>query len=1004
MTKEVEILGDVNLLSVQPTKAIWQDDTVVIEALHGEAFKNVMQRHRQLNEGGACKNIVLEGRAGAGKSHFLGRVRRDVVHAGDFFIAVHLTQANAFWQAVALCYAMALDRPHSGVTQRQILLDALLGACGIREDTTLPLLAGEVDEAALPAVRSALAKRLGRTPEARTAADIALALILLNSEDGEHQDIAYSIFEGFEIENEARTRVGLKAGQFHPREVVRAIDRLAGACGKVFVVALDQLDGLIAIAHKALAEGDKSEINILANDLMDFSEITEHTIIILSCLRASWALIRDEAIQTAQYRFTDSVRLGDIPSPECGRDLIAQVLGREYARMGFTPPYPTWPVAREAFEDAPDYTPRGLIITVERHAKACAANGAVTELKRLADADTSAEPEPLPPEPDALDKRFAALKAAATVPAPADTALETILPPLLSSALTAFIGENAGAAQLSLDSIDETKPAVNARLRLALDAEREDEIHWSFRVIAQSHGRAQLSRLQAAVTASGLGRQRHLVIIRNTSWSTGAKTREVLGAVENRGGIVEPLAEEDFRTFKALHDLFNERPDGMGAWLRARRPASSTALLRRIELPAPRPDLPADHILIGRTPGEGRTITLALSELRRHAAVFAGSGSGKTVLLRRLIEACALEGVSSIVLDPNNDLARLGTVQDGPHPGWLPGDTDLARRYESEVETVVWTPRMSGGRPLSFAPLAGLSGIGEGDDFEVALDCAVDLLAPRARLSLATAKGQQGRAVLKQAVRAYVRRGEDSLRGFFRFLAALPEGVSELENAEKFAADIAETLKAESINDPMFGDVGEAMDPAALLTPSRDKRARVSVISFVGLPNLEQQQQFVSQLQLAVFSWIKKHPAGDRPLGGLFVMDEAQNFAPSGASTPSTATTLALASQARKYGLGLLFATQAPKGLHNRIPGNCATQIFGFLNASAQIAAANELAASRGGRVPEIAKLRPGQFYVASDGLAFQRIDTPFCLTHHPPSPLTQEEILGLAANGTLAA
>ena len=67
--------------------------------------------------------------------------------------------------------------------------------------------------------------------------------------------------------------------------------------------------------------------------------------------------------------------------------------------------------------------------------------------------------------------------------------------------------------------------------------------------------------------------------------------------------------------------------------------------------------------------------------------------------------------------------------------------------------------------------------------------------------------------------------------------------------------------------------------------------------------------------------------------GGLFVMDEAQTFAPSGAMTACTQSTLALASQARKYGLGLVFATQAPKGLHNRIPGNAATQFFGLLNA-----------------------------------------------------------------------
>jgi len=43
-----------------------------------------------------------------------------------------------------------------------------------------------------------------------------------------------------------------------------------------------------------------------------------------------------------------------------------------------------------------------------------------------------------------------------------------------------------------------------------------------------------------------------------------------------------------------------------------------------------------------------RVTTVELAALRKHTAIFAGSGSGKTVLIRRLIEECALRGVSLI--------------------------------------------------------------------------------------------------------------------------------------------------------------------------------------------------------------------------------------------------------------------------------------------------------------------------------------------------------------------
>ena len=389
---------------------------------------------------------------------------------------------------------------------------------------------------------------------------------------------------------------------------------------------------------------------------------------------------------------------------------------------------------------------------------------------------------------------------------------------------------------------------------------------------------------------------------------------------------------------------------------------------------------------------------MPLEDLRRHTVIFAGSGSGKTVLIRRLVEECALKGVSAVVLDPNNDLARLGLPWPEPPGGWRDGDAEKAETYLRDTDVVVWTPRLTTGRPLSFAPLAGLRDVAnDPDEFGVALDNAVASLVPRSGLPASGARLSQGRAVLKEALAAYVQRDGGDLTGFLGYLSALPEGVSRLASGERLAADIAQTLLAETVNDPMLGGTGQAVDPSVLLQPAGGRHARISVISLVGLPNDEQRQHFVNQLQMALFAWVKKHPAGDRPLGGLFVMDEAQTFAPSTGRTATTDSTLALASQARKYGLGLVFATQAPKGLHNRIPGNATTQFFGLLNAPTQIAAAQEMAAQKGGDARGIARLRAGEFFVGSDMVPFQRVRSPMCLSHHPPSPMTQEEILELA-------
>jgi hypothetical protein len=383
--------------------------------------------------------------------------------------------------------------------------------------------------------------------------------------------------------------------------------------------------------------------------------------------------------------------------------------------------------------------------------------------------------------------------------------------------------------------------------------------------------------------------------------------------------------------------------------------------------------------------------------LRKHTVAFAGSGSGKTVLLRRLIEECALHGVSSIVLDPNNDLARLGDAWPSPPTGWAAGDEAKAAAYLRSTEVVVWTPRRAKGRPLAFRPLPDFADVlDDADEFGDAVEAAVAGLLPRAQLT--GRKVKTGQAVLREALEHFARDGGTELTEFIDLLTDLPHGVSRLRSAHRLAADIAEALNAETVNDPLFGGTGEALDLGVLLTPADGYRARVSVISFVGLPAEEQRQSFVNQLQMALFAWIKRNPAGDRPLGGLLVMDEAQTYAPSGAATACTASTLALAAQARKYGLGLVFATQAPKGLHNRIPGNATSQFFGLLNAGAQISAATELAKAKGGRVDDIARLRSGHFYATSEGLGFEKLQIPMCLSHHPPSALTADEVVSRAA------
>ncbi|MGW5265951.1 helicase HerA domain-containing protein [Microbispora sp. NPDC004025] len=1176
--KERDALAALRFNYAKVADDVWRPLPFHVGTLHRASAQSILDGFIEAEESDDASpiGIVLQGQRGAGKTHLLGWVRQKVHEEDGYFFLVSLLDARSFWESVLLSMLDSLSRPIPGSgTQLKELLWRLCLLAEVPEDARqsvtgeTPLSRQDLD---------VLVRALRRYDRhvGGDAQDVARALVLRASSDLSAQDVGDAYLScAAEGEPGERAGWGFTTIAKSAQEIVRDLSRLVALTGPS-VIAVDQMDVLLAQSSISMT-GDTRDswqealmLDQIAGGLMALREVTRRTLTVLSCLPTTWTLIETKAIDTVQDRFRVTTPLDTIPDARTAVELVEKRFRAQYGAAGFTPPYPTWPVKPEAFEEAPEYTPRQLLIRIDKHVRSCLASGQITELERLTGSTpikVVPDPQPSKREPDfgELDRRFAELRERADVAEALDPITEdAVMPRLLSAGLSAWITEQGEDGRLfAQDPPPSTKPPLHARLRRTLDEATENEAHWCFRAISASHHIAALNRLKAASTAAGLDERipaRRLFVLRNQSWAKGPVTQEALTAFEQAGGRVLQIEEDDLRIFAALRDLLAENPPELQAWLVSRRPTSEVKLFaealsdaavprvsgaesekssraprslgrtRRIanpdrqllqwdavprltsrpatgapspvsgtapsqgpvpapspalddalspapdttpspasggtpepagpsvtipggtgtagpdlqvwpplpfseaspveappaEVPAaetpvdvpfaempmvevvvePRPYAPsradeattAPYLTIGAATSDNRPVRIPLETLRKHTAIFAGSGSGKTVLIRRFVEECALQGVSAIVLDANNDLARLGDRWPEPPAEWGEGDAAKADDYLANTDVVIWTPRKESGRPLSFQPLPDFASVADdADEFGEAVDAAVAALVPRAKLETRAAKAHLGRAVLREAVAHYGRRGGTGLGGLIALLDDLPDGVSSLEGAARLATEMAQHLRAETISDPLFAGTGTPVDPGVLLTPPEGKRARVSVISLTGMASDAQRQGFVNQLQMALFSWIKRHPAGDRPLGGLFVMDEAQTFAPSGTATVCTQSTLALAAQARKYGLGLVFATQAPKGLHNRITGNAATQFFGLLNAPAQITAARELARAKGGDVLDVSRLRSGQFYAAFEGGSFTKVRTPLCLSHHPSSPLTSEEVVARA-------
>ena len=415
MEPALEALRHVAFPTTTSGNDIWRDDVIHVDGIHSWAFRTVLEALDRVRDGVRVNNVVIQGRPGIGKSHFLGRIRHAVIEQGQIFVLFQPSTARQFWDSLALAYRDALHREVGAAgTQLRAVLHGLGDAIGLKRAEIEHLVAGTFDLTHLKDVRRSLQSHLGRRPGDQVALDVALALILTNSEDFGRQDLGDALLQGQEIEgNEARAH-SIRASRIPCREVVSAFDRLIGAAGCTTLVAVDQLDGLIALGRSLSGAEEQLLLDQVATGLMDLAEDVQHSLVVVSCLTDSWLLLRDQAVAPAHDRYPTDVQLRPIPSAEVGKALIAAYLRDAYARAGFTPAYPTWPVPSSAFADAPLFSPRSLINLVQNHCAHCRERGRVAELEQLTTEHPGPEPppngrrrgeDPQPPGPE-LDRRF----------------------------------------------------------------------------------------------------------------------------------------------------------------------------------------------------------------------------------------------------------------------------------------------------------------------------------------------------------------------------------------------------------------------------------------------------------------------------------------------------------------------------------------------------------------------------------------------------------------------
>lgn len=611
---------------------------------------------------------------------------------------------------------------------------------------------------------------------------------------------------------------------------------------------------------------------------------------------------------------------------------------------------------------------------------------------------------------------------------------------------------NIGGSEQYADN----KYPLHARLQYEAMDENVADRELFLRAFARPHHNAFLAALGSARTLSGVKPDlqcRRLVLVDLVKNRRGAKTQEELKKILASGGFRIVPTEKEVRQLTALARTAEAFPNEWEEWAAHSKPLEQSGFLgshlewllgkpaagagqQQTARPFP-PDKPtaefatparsnvnpekatalpagkaednanehpaaasrngADVSL--RIPVGGKLMSssvtgeasLALETFKQHIGIFAGSGSGKTVLMKRMIEEAALCGVPSVVVDCGNDLARLGQPWPEKPEGWTEEDQRKADRYFRQVDVKVWTPGASEGNPLSFRKIPDLSAYADNaDELQEAVTASMSALR-----GLIPMRDRAREGVVAHCLRWMAQNGGGDLHTLAQILGELPDDCEAHSinpaKAPTWALDMSSQLLGALSTNPQLG--AAATTDISTLLSGRDGKTRISVINLAALGGKQSEQIFVNELAMALFDWIKRHPAGG--VQGLFVLDEAKDFAPAQGDTPCRGSLERFGSQARKYGMGFVMATQEPRSVYNKIVSNCNTQFLGRQNSAADIATADDLLQKRGA----VGMLERGMFFLKSvefSGTPF-RIAAKWCLSNHPPAPPDRDEVLRLA-------
>ena len=413
-------------------------------------------------------------------------------------------------------------------------------------------------------------------------------------------------------------------------------------------------------------------------------------------------------------------------------------------------------------------------------------------------------------------------------------------------------------------------------------------------------------------------------------------------------------------------------------------------------------------MLIGNNRKNGEEINLESSILRKHVALLGSTGSGKTVAAKVLIEEATLEGIPSIIIDPQGDLARLAITANRAEVTENGGDAERSRLWEEKSEVRIWTPTRRKGLPICLDPFSPPTGELDQEQLVASWDMMSTGFAALAGYDVEKkSPGAQIKAFLYQLLTESARLG--SFPHDFVSLSELvanpvmlvDDGAEEKRISEIITGYIKDGVREElsrrfnaldsGVNQLLF-TLGVPMDIETLLEPAKDGKTPVNVFYLKSLGSEELRQSFLQELGRRIYDWMLKQKAEEGETKLMFFIDEVQKYLPSDPRQPPAKRIIKLLfEQGRKYGLSCALATQSVANVDYKILGQSNTILIGRFSQPQdhkKIKHLLEVGGADLGLVDELPNLSAGEFQIVCPDASKKPIQakTRWLYTEHGPT------------------